>query len=249
MIRATHATWAEGIFHAYVRWLFRKQFHALHVLGDVPSPSEDHPLLLLPNHSTWWDGFFIYWLNQCFFHRPAYLMMMEEQLSRYRFFSKIGAFSVDSTSPKRLLISMNYALSLLNEDGPPPPLMCIFPQGELQPWGTRPLGYKRGVEWLLQKYGEAVHMLPLAIRLEFLGEQRPEAFFLFGKNDTLHADTFPGVDWLEDIEGQLLDDLARRIAQGERGGLLLGGTRSINRRLDRWTEKLGRTPKTDRDAP
>ena len=89
------------------------------------------------------------------------------------------------------------------------------------PWHTRPLGYKRGVEWILQKYGKSVTVLPLAIRTEFLGEKRPSVFFLFGPVNSLDAGTFQGMDWLEQAETAVLDDLALRILRQEKGQNLL----------------------------
>ena len=32
--------------------------------GELPEIPDHLPLLLLPNHSTWWDGFFVYLLNK-----------------------------------------------------------------------------------------------------------------------------------------------------------------------------------------
>lgn len=229
MIPAKHTAWADLLFRPYLVRLLRRHFHAIRILGDMPSPSVDLPLLLLPNHSTWWDGFFVYLLNKRHFRRPAYLMMLEEQLSRYPFFSRLGVFSIQPTSPKSAQVSLNYAISLLAQPSLPRALMCLFPQGELQPWGARPLEYRRGVEWILRQYGRPVHILPLAIRCEFRGEQCAETFLLFGQNRLCDAHTFPGTDWLEDTEETLLDEMALRIAQGETGRILLQGRRSPGR--------------------
>ena len=112
------------------------------------------------------------------FRRTAYLMMLERQLSKYKFFTKIGAYSIEPESRGSVIESLEYTVALLNQEMS---LVSVFPQGQLLPWYTRPLGYKRGVEWILRKYGNPVTVLPLAIRAEFLGEQRPSVFFLFGE--------------------------------------------------------------------
>jgi hypothetical protein len=59
MIQAQHAAWADRIFHPYVTWLFKRHFHVVRLLGKIPETNPELPLLLLPNHSTWWDGFFV----------------------------------------------------------------------------------------------------------------------------------------------------------------------------------------------
>ena len=98
MIQARHAAWADRIFHPYVTWLFKRHFHALRLLGKIPETNPELPLLLLPNHSTWWDGFFVYLLNKKLFERQPYLMRREDQLSRYRFFTRLGAYSINPQS-------------------------------------------------------------------------------------------------------------------------------------------------------
>ena len=218
MIRAQHRLWADLIFHPYLVWLFKRHFHTIQLLGTPPEIPSDLPLLLLPNHSTWWDGFFVYLLNKRIFRRTAYLMMLEEQLSKYWFFAKLGAYSIEPGQRRGIVESLAYTVELLNQRMS---LVSVFPQGELLPWHTRPLGYKRGVEWILQRYGKQVAVLPLAIRTEFLGERCPSAFFLFGEANSFDAETFHGMDWLERTETALLDDLASRILREEEGLNLL----------------------------
>ena len=218
MIRAQHRLWADIIFRPYLMWLLKRHFHTIKLLGAQPEIPFHLPLLLLPNHSTWWDGFFVYLLNKRIFRRTAYLMMLEEQLTKYRFFSKIGAYSIETKHPQGIVESLQYTVELLNQGSP---LVSVFPQGHLLPWNTRPLGYKRGVEWVLQEYGKPLPALPLAIRTEFMGEKLPSVFFLFGEVHLFDADTFQGMDWLEKIEIDLLDDLESRILRQEEGQNLL----------------------------
>ena len=218
MIRAQHRFWADLIFQPYLMWLFKRHFHTIQLLGTPPKIPTHLPLLLLPNHSTWWDGFFVYLLNKRIFRRTAYLMMLETQLSKYRFFAKIGAYSIEPEQRQGIVESLKYTVELLNQGTP---LVSIFPQGELLPWHTRPLDYKRGIEWVLREYGKPVAVLPLAIRTEFLDEKRPSVFFLFGNVSSFDAETFHGIDWLEETESALLDDLASRILRQEEGQNLL----------------------------
>lgn len=218
MIRARHRLWADIIFQPYLSWLFKRNFHEIRLLGTQPEIPDDLPLLLLPNHSTWWDGFFVYLLNKRVFRRTTYLMMLEAQLTKYKFFAKIGAYSIEPENRRSAIESLEYTVELLEQEMS---LVTIFPQGELLPWYTRPLGYKRGVEWVLQKHGKPVTVLPLAIRTEFLGEKRPSVFFLFGDAYTYSPTTFQGMDWLEKTETALLEDLASRILRQEAGQNLL----------------------------
>jgi hypothetical protein len=227
MIKAQHAAWADRIFYPYVRWLFQRHFHTIHLLGAAPETKPDLPLLLLPNHSTWWDGFFVYLLNKKIFRRKIYLMMLEDQLGRYKFFSRLGAYSINPQSISGVKNSLRYSIAFLNEKIMPKPLLCIFPQGELLPWGARPLIFKPGVEKILSGYGGKVNLLPLAIKTEFLNAQLPEAFFLFGGNIVANGNAFAGMKNLQDLTENLLDELSQRMRKREQGAILAGRDKPV----------------------
>jgi len=222
MIKAQHAAWADWIFQPYVTRLCQRHFRTLSLFGKKPELAPDLPVLLLPNHSTWWDGFFVYLLNKQLFRRKMYLMMREDQLARYKFFSRLGAYSITPDSTGSIKNSLRYSAGILNEKIAPRPLLCIFPQGELLPWEQRPFIFKNGVELVLRLHGGDVNLLPLAIKTEFLNEQLPVAFFLFGENVIVNHNTCGGTQRLQEIEEALLDDLKRRIIQKEKGRILLG---------------------------
>jgi len=204
------------VFRPYVYGLVKRNFASIHLLGELPEIDAEYPLILAPNHSTWWDGFFVYLLNDRVFHRDSYLMMSEEQLQRYPFFARLGVFSV---SPKSVKSSLRYSVQILEADQNI--MLCIFPQGELNLWDARPLNYKRGVEWILSQYGERVNLLPLAIKTVFTDQKKPETFFLFDQNYVFDQTSFPGTDWLEEQETNLLEDLREHDLLGERERALL----------------------------
>ncbi|MGH1366172.1 MAG: lysophospholipid acyltransferase family protein [Calditrichia bacterium] len=229
MIEANPSASAGWMFSIYLKRLLKKHFFSVRLLGDVPEPAPEHPLLLLPNHSTWWDGFFAWQLNEQLFRRPFYLMMLQEQLQKYTFFRKLGVFGIDPVNPKGMLSSLNYSVNLLNQL--PPPILTVFPQGELLPTRQSPLGYKKGVDWILKRYAKPINLLPLAIRCEFTAEQLPLVFFEFGDLINLSSSGFEGIHWLEEQEMDLLNQLDKRIIAGERGLDLMSFSRS--NRLER----------------
>src|SRR5689334_6980189 len=68
----------------------------LKIEGPLPHPS-DGPLIIYPNHPSWWDGYMSFVLvRRALRDRfESYLMMEEPELRRYRFFSWAGCFSVE----------------------------------------------------------------------------------------------------------------------------------------------------------
>ncbi len=238
MITAKHQKWAEFFFRLYIFRLLRKNFAAIHLLGKKPDISPDKPLLLLPNHSTWWDGFFVYLLNKKIFQRELYLMMLEEQLRKYPFFSRVGAFSIQRGKPKKVVESLQYTLNLFWQKSQPPPLICIFPQGVLKPWGERPLGFESGLNWLLKNATTEIQILPLAIRVELLEKQKPEVFFRFDSVFSSKNIVQPASEFLEERMTEILDNLMREIYLNRKGKILLDGASSVNDRWDRFKISL-----------
>lgn len=236
MITARHSPWAEALFSAYLSRLFRRHFHALRLLGEMPAPPANLPLVLVPNHGTWWDGFFLHFLNRKLFGRQLHLMMLEEQLRRFRFFRRVGAFGIRPGSLSAVAAALSYSASVLAS---PANALCIFPQGRMRHPSLRPLGFRRGLEKILRQHGGPVVMLPLAIRCDFGADQRPEAFFRFDMCHEVRPQSFGGVGWLEDRTAALLDLTDRAIATGEPGQVLLAGRAPVNERWTAFRRRLG----------
>lgn len=236
MIPARHQRWAERIFRAYVSGLVRRSFRAVRLLGDLPELPAEEPLLITPNHSSWWDGFLVYLLNRTLLHRRLHLMMLEEQLARYRFFSRVGAFGIRPGLPRAAVQALAYSAGLLSD---PATALCIFPQGELRPWGTRPLGLQRGLERVLRLHAGRVRLLPLAIRCELLSDQRPEVFLLLDRSYSHSAESFPGVAWLEGQMEAQLERLQQGLLRGERGRVLIEGRKAVSEHWDGLVRAVG----------
>jgi len=229
MIAAAHNQWADRLFGLYLNRLLSRHFYAVHLLGEPPKPNPDNPLLLLPNHCSWWDGFFIYFLNRKILYRKPYLMMLEDQLQKNRFFKYLGAYSIEPQKQSDLKNKLQYTTDLLN-NGDGSILVCIFPQGELLPWHQRPLIIKRGIPFLTQQLHKQIDLCYLGIRIEFGNQQRPEIFLKFspvkqtGPGESIHSQQIGS-----ELE-QLLDQVQTEIASGCKGKLLFSGKKSINDR-------------------
>lgn len=228
MIAAAHSKWADRLFKPYVTRLLKKHFNAVHVVGDLPAASPQQSIVLIANHSSWWDGFFIYLMNKRILRRRPYLMMLERELAKNRFFSKLGAFSIDPGDTGDVRSSLKYAAGILKERHS---LLCIFPQGELLPWGRRPLGFERGLASILRLAGTGAGIVLAAIRIEYLKEQRPDVFFMFQALD-LAESRETNIATLEAEQTALLARLESAILSNRRKQTILTGKPSINRRFE-----------------
>jgi chlorobactene lauroyltransferase len=168
------------VYHGLLRPGLRGGFGRvwLRVVGRLPAP-DDGPLIVVLNHPAWWDGHLCALLDREVFRGAfdAYLMMEAPQLRRFRFFTWMGAFSVDRHDAREALRSVSYVARLLQER---PARACyIFPQGTITPNDRRPLALYPGVTHIVRRAGAAT-ICPVALRYELRGEQRPDAFIRLG---------------------------------------------------------------------
>ncbi|HOX85211.1 MAG TPA: lysophospholipid acyltransferase family protein [bacterium] len=237
MIKARPTVWANRLFWTYLRRLLRRHFFAIWLVGQVPELNDHQPVLLLPNHHTWWDGFFAYLLNRSLFRRPFYLMMLEQQLRKNRFFTRVGAYSIDPLSPGGIRRSLDYTLSLLNGN----PLIALFPQGELTASVEKNIRYRPGVDLLSRRSPQPLQWVQLAVKPLFLEQQRPELFILCGEPQITDAGAPLDLLNLQKSHEQLLDRLDKAILGNEPRQLLLQGQMSINnRQIPFWKSRQAR---------
>ena len=80
MIKAKHVKWAEIVFDFYLKRLLVKSFYDFRIINELPFLDSSKGTLIAPNHFSWWDGFFVYWLNNKKLNKNLFVMMLEEQL-------------------------------------------------------------------------------------------------------------------------------------------------------------------------
>jgi len=235
MIKAKKNRIFENMFSFYNTRLMKKYFFRIMLSGEenFTARHAKNPSIIYANHSNWWDGLAAFYLSEKLWNIDAYVMMDIEQMQKYRFFKRIGAFSVNRNNPKEAMESVEYAVSLLQSTNR---VLWIFPQGVMQPNDFRPIKFYSGISKIVQKLGE-VNLLPVTLRYEFLMEQRPELFISIGKAKTFNS----GVDTKE-LTGTLndkligeLDALKNKIINSELDGfkIILQGKQSRNKTVDK----------------
>ena len=175
------------IYRLLIKLPLQNGFHTVHYRQAGPVPASDAPCLLIGNHSAWWDAHLPMAANETRWHLDGYVMVEDTQLARYQFFRAIGAFSVNRRDGRSALESLNCAAKLLSEA--PRRLVLIFPQGEILANDHRPLTFFNGSGHIVKKVVAqrgVCAVYPMALRYEFLGEQKPDAFISVGP--ALHFD-------------------------------------------------------------
>ncbi len=188
-----------------VWWLIdsslRKHFDRvfLRVRGERTAEQSALPMIMCANHSSWWDGYIAMLIErtQGF---DAYLMMEEAQLRRYFFFSWAGCFSVNRQNTRSALQSLQYAARLVKKG--PKRFIWLFPQGEISPNDKRPLVFFTGAAYLA-RMTTPVLLYPVATRIEYLAEQRPDLFISVGEPLLIKAEDAHARNFLKQCTKQL----------------------------------------------
>ena len=221
-----------------IRSAITKQFSAVHVREREPADPtlRTMPTIYYANHSSWWDGYMCTSLAEHVFRQDSYIFMEEKNLRRYRFFTWTGAFGVDRDNARSALQSLDYAAGLLT--ALPGRGVYIYPQGTMVPNDSRPFTFYSGLVHLARRVGR-VRLVPVAIRYEFLQEQRPDAFMSIGPAYQYDAATAPRPRTLLPILNTTLtteldilraDIAAERIADFR---TIMRGSKGIDRLFDR----------------
>lgn len=211
MIAAAKSRVFHKIFRRYNEWyLLRRAFRSVAAVGSPdPDIAGSRPVLYIMNHSSWWDGLWFYHAIQRLSHADwaqYYVMMEERQLSSFRFFRRLGAYSIDRERVSDIRSSFKYTAGLLNQGH----RVLIYPQGTITHADAGPLEFKRGVAVILQQAPSTL-VVPVTAYHGLLQHDRPEVTLRFGEgqyppNDTWRSMTSrESVDLLQSVLQRQLD--------------------------------------------
>ncbi|QQS36417.1 MAG: lysophospholipid acyltransferase family protein [Ignavibacteriales bacterium] len=178
MIKADHKKWARFIFDIYITRELKNKFNRFILVNEFPEIEPGSSLLILPNHFSWWDGFFIDYYTKHFIKRKIHLLMLEEQLKRYWFFKKVGAYSINPDNAKSTFESLQYTAEVLNDlDN----FVVYYPQGKIEQYEKRPPLFKPGVLKVLENSKLKTNVLPVGFKISYSENKLPDVFVRSGK--------------------------------------------------------------------
>jgi 1-acyl-sn-glycerol-3-phosphate acyltransferase len=177
MIPARKSPLFNRWFANHARARVHEHFGAVYVRGlaEIRSLAEERPLLLLANHTSWWDPLVAIHACNHLLGVDAYAMMDAANLVRLPFFAKVGAFGVDLASPADGAKVVRYSVRLLDQKQR---AVWVFPQGTERPI-TEPLRFRSGAAAIARVAKKAVSV-PVGLRYEHASEERPHLYVSFG---------------------------------------------------------------------
>ncbi len=230
-------------FEWYSRRQFRRYFNSVRVFVESGVRKMDlrTPVIFYANHAYWWDGF---WSPLCtgqFFHQRLHIIIELQQLQKHRFFTRIGAFSLDRSRPKSWPATLRYAAELLTDDNERQNALWIFPQGKIEHVDKRPLVFFKGAASIASRVLEKIpqlYVVSIVSRIEYLGEQKPELFLSFREPRLVFREDYTGANdlnaYMQKMTESHLDELSEKIQSRKLDGAvtLVKGSASVNRRSE-----------------
>jgi 1-acyl-sn-glycerol-3-phosphate acyltransferase len=173
IITASHHKIISPFFRFYTIRKIEKSFEKVCMIGNYID--EKTPMLAFSNHYSWWDGFWVHYLDLKLFKRKFYFMMLEDQLKKHWFFKYTGGFSVNKGS-RSVLESINYAARLLSK---PQNMVLMFPQGKIQSLHTKEFKFEKGAEYILKRANENVQVMFIANLIDYFSNPKPSLYIYF----------------------------------------------------------------------
>ncbi|MCF8382380.1 MAG: lysophospholipid acyltransferase family protein [Chlorobium sp.] len=241
-----HTIW----FGWYSRRQFRRYFNTLRVFMDpgVPEMDTGIPVVFYCNHAYWWDGFWSQLCTEEFFRQNLHIIIEYPQLNRHRFFTRLGAFSIDRTNARSALRSLDYAAGLLTAPSKSQNALWLFPQGRIEHVDRRPLFFFKGTAGIVSRVlhrKSALYLVSVVSRIEYLEEQKPELLLSFRPPLLVTSADCPSPGELTSMMRQTtedhLDGLKALVMNRslDESRIVIHGRESINRKVERYRRLFG----------
>lgn len=157
-------------FDIYNRFKMKFNFFQHRIIYDEMSFMHSHKsYLVVCNHTSWWDGFWVLRLNKLIFKKQFHVAMLESELRKNKFLSYNGAFSVPSSlSELRSFFQLGKSI-LDNKEN----MLLFFPQGEFASLYDQDIHFKNGVWQLLNQSQENVEVVFVGNFIDYYSHQKP----------------------------------------------------------------------------
>ncbi len=179
MIKASHHILIYPLFKWLTRFLLRRHFCSIQIDGEFND--KGGPVLVVANHISWWDGFWVEYLNQKIIHRKFYFMMREEQLKKHWYFQHTGGYPVKKNS-RKIAESIDYTVELLSKNEN---LVLMFPQGKIHSAYNYSIRFESGIRRIVTQCHDATQVVFAANFTDYFSSIKPHLF--------IYIKTYPAV--------------------------------------------------------
>lgn len=175
MLEASHNIFLYHFFILYSRLRMKVSFREVVIDGELTD--RGLPVLVVANHFSWWDGFWVMHMNMKMFGRKFWFMMLEEQLMKYRFFNKTGGYSVKKGS-RSVIKTVSYTIKLLGDRNN---MVLVFPQGKLESNYIHDFKFEKGIERIVNAVSGKIQVVFMLNLVEYYSGPRPSLYMYLGE--------------------------------------------------------------------
>lgn len=218
MIAARKSRWFSALFGWEAERRIRRHFGAVSVRGiaDLKALASEGPVLVVSNHTAWWDPLFLIYLLVRRLDLDAYALMDARNLARLPFFGRLGAFGADLEDPADGARAIRYAARLLDRPGR---VVWIFAQGDERPVTAKPLGFRAGAA-AIARLAAGAAVVPAALRYAHGTEPAPSALLSLGAPLGPERDLTASTATQEEAVSRELDRIDGALCRGDTAGFL-----------------------------
>jgi hypothetical protein len=170
MIKANHNKISELVISLYISHKFKKQFSSLKIINQIKAKNK--AILLLSNHFSWWDGFWVLMLNKKIWKKRFHVMMLENQLKNNKILNNVGAYSIQPGS-RDIINSLNYSIELLKKKNS---LVLMYPQGVFNSMYSEKFEFNSGINYILKRNKSDIQIVFTAFFTEYFDNSKPSLY-------------------------------------------------------------------------
>jgi 1-acyl-sn-glycerol-3-phosphate acyltransferase len=170
MIKAKHHIVIYPMFKLLTRCFLKRRFNSVQIQGNFQD--NGNAVLVLANHISWWDGFWMMYLNLKIIKRKFHFMMLENQLRKNWYFQYSGGYSIKKQS-RSIIDSLEYTNNLLHKRKN---MVFIFPQGKIHSMHQHKIDFEHGISRIIERCQPEVQILFSANFVDYFSNPKPNLF-------------------------------------------------------------------------
>ncbi|PWS30782.1 1-acyl-sn-glycerol-3-phosphate acyltransferase [Pedobacter paludis] len=159
-----------NFFSWYIQYIIKKDFSLFSY--DKIELKEDSSILVLANHFSWWDGFFLFYINKKVFKKTFHVLVNADNYKKVFFLKYLGAFAAENKG-KDVLDTLNYAGNLLNDSQN---LVLVFPQGKLYSNHVKSINFEKGVMQMINSSQKKINIVFSSTFIDYFGKRKASAY-------------------------------------------------------------------------
>ncbi len=173
MLKSKNNKIVTRIFEWLTRFLIKCNFSGVNINGMFND--NGNSVLLIANHVSWWDGFWIMFLNLKVIKRKFHFMMLEEQLRKHWYFQYTGGYSIKKKS-KSIIESINYTIELLNKSKN---MVFMFPQGKINSIYNDNIEFEQSIERIIKNTQTDNQVIFMVNMIDYFSKSKPSLYIQY----------------------------------------------------------------------